>query len=448
MSGLACELADRQWWISGVDRRRYEPVASQLEQHGVRLIADTEPLPDGIGLLLISGGGCANHPHLLAARERGITVSSFASFLGERFLSKTRNLVVGGTNGKTTTTAMLVWILDCQGVESNYLIGGQLAGNDRSVRLVDAPISVLEGDEYPADTIQLESKFCSYRPAVVSLSNIHYDHPEIFADEAAYEKTFERLIASLPEDGAVIYNADDPAAERIAAGAEDRVGVGFSGSAAMRLSNLTLSPGGTRFSLSGVDVCLPAIAGGEMNARNAAVAIAMAERVGVDRPAAAAALADFPGVAERQEVVYEGAGGILIIDEGYHPDALRPLFASLKARFPGRQLLPVFRARCHGGRRGYHQRRLPAAFDGIARAVVCNAVSADEALAETDQFDNAQFHRDLAAVGCEVFPAETIHDVLAATEIAVRPGDVVVCLFGFGKPNLRASLEGIVAGLG
>ncbi len=444
MSGLARELAARGHAVSGVDHRRYEPAATLLEAAGVRLLAVEDVLPPVTERVLVSGGGEVEHPHRREAAARGVPVESFAAFLGRSFLANSRNVVVAGTNGKTTTTAMLVWLLEALGHAPDYLVGGDVPGLANNVRLAGAGIAVLEGDEYPADAVGGEPKFRAYRAEVVAVTNVHFDHPEVYADAVAYEAAFHGLAATLPPNGCAVYNADDPVATRVAAGAPTRLGVGFGADAELVLTEMKVGPEGTRFRCGGVPVALPACAGGRLNARNAGVALALASRLGVPVAEGASALADFPGVAERQEVVSDGAGGTLVVDDAYHPEALRALFAALGARFPGRALVPVFRARYHGGVHGYQQRYLPAAFAGIDRAVVCNAVRTDPNLPETDDFDNARFRNELEAGGCRVFPAAGIDAVLPATAEAARAGDVLVCLFGFGKPNLREGLKAVL----
>lgn len=443
VSGLAIELASLGWRVSGSDFRRFEPVASALERVGVTLIEQRERVPFGAEMVIISGAASASHPQVMQAGERGIPVQSFAAFLGDCFLTHSVNLVVAGTNGKTTTSAMLLWILRQLGADPDFLIGGEIAGIKESVRFRGAGFAVMEGDEYPADLIGCEPKFLYYRPRLVGLTNIHHDHPEIYGNVKAYEQAFHRLIRLLPPDGRVIYNADDPAASRIASHHPLRTGVGFSEFAERRLSALTVLPETTNFFLDGRRVALPAHTGGEMNARNAALAIAMAEGAGFSLEESAEALTNFPGVHERQEVINDTGGATLLIDEAYHPDALRLLFAGLSERFPGRRLLPVFRARYHGGANGYHQLHLVEAFRGIKCAVVCSAVESGDGV----PFDNERLSRELREAGCEVTFAVQINDVPAATESAVRRGDVVICLFGFGKPNLRLQLAEIVEGI-
>lgn len=315
-------------------------------------------------MVVCAGGVTPAHPELAAAIDRGREWLTFPAFLERTFLRRSRNFVVAGTNGKTTTTAMLAWLMEAGGLGPDYLIGGLARNFPQAARFHGAPVAVLEGDEYWTGPGDVRPKFLHYRAEVVVVTNLQPDHPEVYPDLRSYQFPFKHLVDLLPAKGRLILNADDPGLEVLASRSRARVvTVGFSPRADHRLTAWKRTPGGSRFRLDGREYFLPMW--GKMNVGNAALAVVAARSAGVSPAVAARALAAFSGVAGRQQVLLEPAENKrrikVVLDEAYHPQSLTAVLEAVRAHHPGRRIVLVLRPRGAGFAPGYYERELPAA---------------------------------------------------------------------------------------
>lgn len=357
--GLAMDLKSRGCTITGTDAIAFPPMSGLLEKAGIAYKTGSGPfiVPAGTDLIISGSTPPGEETGVPAACAAGVPMMHLPAFLKEYGLGASRRLVVAGTNGKTTTTAMLAWILEYCGLEPDYLIGGRCPHFPALVRIRGALLAVLEGDEYFASMEERIPKFHFYDPEVLLLTNIAHDHAEVFTDETVIVREFERLIANLPARG-VLIAADSPTVNRIAAHAPCRVvRVGWNADCDIRLSAPQCSGKKMSFQSNGQPVELKVH--GRMNALNAALALTAAGECGVGSGQAAAALADFEGVSGRCEVLHDSPDLTVITDEGYHPMALRESLAAMRLRYPRRRLVAVLQPRYTGGKGGFQHKTLP-----------------------------------------------------------------------------------------
>src|SRR5207302_4352894 len=257
-------------------------------------------------------------------------------------------LVVAGTHGKTTASAMLAWVLERTGRGPGFLVGGVPRELERSFALGRGPWFVIEGDEYDSAYFDKEAKFLHYRPAMVLLNAIEFDHADIYRDVEHVKSAFRKLLALLPAGAPLVACGDFPHVVDVLPATRARVQrFGLGAENAWRITELA-DDGATRFTIrgEGTPVCRVRLrVPGAINARNALGVMLIAHEAGVAWDDAAAALAAFRGVRRRQEVVGETGGTTGIDDFAHHPTAIAGTLAALRRRYPGRRLRAVFEPR-------------------------------------------------------------------------------------------------------
>ena len=374
-----------------------------------------------------------------------------AAAAAETVLAARKNIVIAGTHGKTTTTALTAFLWRENEGDPGHLIGGvpldPPTGNHLGA--LEQPF-VIEGDEYDSAFFDKRSKFIHYAPSIAVLNNLEFDHADIFRDLADVQRTFRHLTRIVPRGGWLVINGDD--ANITALGACEwtrvvRVGTGAGND--VRIEDFAEDASGARFRLTWRGAPWAEIAWaqpGEFNARNAAMAATAAglargtgEPTGLD----VGALARFRGVKRRQQVLWARAGLTVIEDFGHHPTAVGATLRSLRARYPGARLVAAFEPRSNTARTGVMQAGFVEAL-ATADEVFLGAVSRAEALAAGERFDAAAVIAALAARGVGAATAETNAALLGAMVVRVVEETVraqVVVFFTNG------SFGGIIGGL-
>lgn len=211
MHNLALELKRNGHTVTGSDDEVFEPSKSRLREAGLlptEMGWKADRITADLDVVILGMHAREDNPELQRARELNLTIQSFPEFVAERSADKMR-LVIAGSHGKTTTTAMVMHILQHQGMDFDYLVGSKLDGFELMVRLSDAPIIVIEGDEYLSSALDLNPKFLWYKPHVSVITGIAWDHINVFPTYEQYVHQFERFIDTLPEAAAVYYYGPD-----------------------------------------------------------------------------------------------------------------------------------------------------------------------------------------------------------------------------------------------
>ncbi|WP_038163701.1 Mur ligase family protein [Verrucomicrobium sp. BvORR106] len=374
MGAVAMELARLGVRVTGSDRHVFPPMGGLLAQAGIAYhtefsAGNLTPTPDHV---VIGSYFSPSNREVASVLERRLPWSTLAGFVERHFLQTTQNLVVAGTNGKTTTTAMLAWILKAARKNPSYLVAGEapnLGKMFHSSQRRSGPF-VLEGDEYLSGLGDLNPKFLHYRPSRVLVTNLHWDHVEVFPAERAYRAGFEALVDLLPPSGGLVLNADDPGAFALAtrrqlAGTET---IGFGRQAQHRITGWRQGRELQTFHFLGETFQLAAF--GKIYAINAALAITLARQEGVPPKTAADALRQWQPVRGRQELLIDSPQLTVVKEEAYHPHALAGAVEAVRARFPKRRLVLLFQPRYTGGAAGPHQAALPESLAGVDLALV------------------------------------------------------------------------------
>ncbi len=372
MGGIAVIAKQAGHTVSGCDANVYPPMSTQLEAHGIRLTegwdrAQTELKPDLYVVGNVVSRGNALMEEIL---DRGLPYTSGPQWLAENVLRDKWVLAVAGTHGKTTTSAMLAWILEGAGLDPGFLIGGVPLDFGVSARATQSPFFVIEADEYDTAFFDKRSKFVHYRARTVILNNLEFDHADIFADLSEIETQFHHLLRTVPGNGLIICNAREASLQRVLDrgcwtplewfGSEDGWSArDLAGDGALEILLGGTPQGRLQWQLSG-----------EHNRMNALAAIAAGRHAGVPAAKAVAALSDFRNVRRRMENRGNVAGITVYDDFAHHPTAIETTIAGLRATVGGERILAVLEPRSNTMKMGSIKDALAASLAG-ADLVFC-----------------------------------------------------------------------------
>ncbi len=428
LAGLLQELGHR---VEGVDAHLYPPMSTLLEDLGipVRLGFDATRLPDDVDRVIIGNAVPRSNVEVEAVLARRLPHLAQAEAVAHYVLARgLQSLVVAGTHGKTTTSAMLSWILETTGADPSYLVGGLPQWNPRGFRLGNGQFLVIEGDEYNTAFFDRGPKFLHYRPHLFILGPVEFDHADLYPNLDAVLTAFRAGAAQVPRDGAVVVNAWSEGA--LAACRDATAPIVTVGEAATDDLRLISWDGGgsisqAKVSWRGRGLTLQLRQSGLHNTQNAAVAVAAAAAAGVDPDAAAEAMASFPGVARRMEIVGDIAGIVVVDDFAHHPTALAATIAAARQSWPGRRLVIAFEPRSlTAARQSFHDAYLTA-LSGADLALVASPYHSDRLTAE-EILDRTALAEALAARGVASLMPASEDDPVESLLPSLHHGDVVV----------------------
>ncbi len=429
MGGIAGALATEGWRVSGSDEQCYEPMRSYVCARSIAFSTrhDADNIPADVGVVIVGKRIAHETPELMEAKKRGLVLRSFPHFLREEFLHRSRNAVVTGGIGKTTTTAMLAWILEFNQRRPNYLIGGTARNFHDVARFGQSEFAVIEGDEYPSCFDDRRPKFLHYPAEVGIITNILEDHPDVYRSFDELCSAFAAFVDGLPANGCLVLPDDDEAALRLASRAKCKtIAVGATGRADHQILRVDFSPEASSFRHGGEDFTIPMC--GWMNVRNAAMAATAAHQFGISLRDSAAALRCFRGVRKRQEEKSIG-NCVMVLDKASHPRALTELGQALRQRFPARRIVSVIQPRATGGRDWIYQRDLPLALAHFDQVILTSA--REHKPAPGRAWANAPFCLHSLAFtlrdrGTEVVIARASSEMRAAISANIQRDDVVL----------------------
>ncbi|MFT3914771.1 MAG: Mur ligase family protein [Anaeromyxobacteraceae bacterium] len=424
--------------VTGSDENVYPPMSTQLARWGIEVLTPyaAENLDRARPDLVVVGNVVrAVNPEAVAMRERGLPHVSFPAALGERFIGPRHGCVVVGTHGKTTTSAMLGFLLFHARRAPSFLVGGVTRDFESNFRLGEGPHFVVEGDEYDTAYFDKGPKFLHYRPRTAIFTSCELDHADIYRDEAHYESAFEKFVALMPQDGFLAACASYDSVRRISSAARCRVetyAVDRPG-ADWEARGLALSPEGARFTLvrrgqALCDVLMPV--GGAHNVENALGVAAAATALGLSPAEIAAGLGAFKGVKRRQEVRGVSGGGVTVIDDfAHHPRAVEKTLAAIAGSYPGARLLAAFEPRSNTSRRNLHQADYasPATWAAAAEVFLLRPAPTDR-VPEHERLDLDAVIAGIRAGGKPAGAFGTVDEMVAAIKASARKGDVVVAM--------------------
>ncbi len=441
MGSLAGMLRESGYRVTGSDARVYPPMSDFLRSAGIEVMegfdaAHLRPKPD---LVVVGNAVSRGNVEVEDTLDQRLPFASLPEVLRDFYLRPTTPIVVTGTHGKTTTTAMIAHLLSQGGLDPSYLIAGITLDFPKPYHMGTGAHFVIEGDEYDSAFFAKQAKFLSYLPQLLVINNIEYDHADIYPDLEHIETSFRQLINTVPGSGLLVVNHDDPVIGDLLSRSLTPVQTfGLSPSAEWSASDIEtrgrhvsfrVSRHGDELEGGRFELALS----GRHNVRNALGAIAIATRVGLEPTTLVDALSTFKGVERRQQVIAETAGITLIDDFAHHPTAVDETLAGLRLSYPDARMWVVFEpASASNARRIFEERYVSAL--GRADRVTLAAVPRPERSADEDPFSPERVAAALRGHGTEAAFVPGIDDIARLLEREMEDGDVVVFMSngGFG----------------
>ncbi|MBP2668564.1 MAG: hypothetical protein H6Q80_766 [Deltaproteobacteria bacterium] len=452
MASLAGMLKEKGFRVTGSDANVYPPMSTQLESLGIRLQSPYAAgnIPPDTDLVVVGNAVSRGNPEAAEAVRRGLPTLSMPQAVAELFIGDRESIVVAGTHGKTTTTSLMAWSLFALGADPSFLVGGIPKNFPVSYRVGGGPHFVVEGDEYDTAYFDKGPKFLHYRPKVVLLTSIEYDHADIYRDLAHVKESFRRLASIVPPGGLLVACGDYPDVVEVAG--EARCPVAYyateAGAVARGLPgepwavSVTGESGGlTVFRMTGggraLDFRLPLP--GLHNAANAAGAAIILMRLGFPPERIAAAFEGFAGVRRRQEVVGEFRGVLVLDDFAHHPTAVRETVRAVRGRYPGRRIVAVFEPRSNTSRRKVFRKEFAAALAEADEAILAGVFGAEK-IPEGERLSPEVVAADIRALGRPAAFVPEVDAIVARLSSTCRPGDLVLIMSNGGFGGIQGKL--------
>jgi len=418
-----------------------------LEQQGIAAFSGYHAghITADLDFVVLGNAVSRGNPEVEEVLDRRIRYYSLPETLREYFLWGARAIVVAGTHGKTTTTSMAGWLLTRAGLDPTVFVGGiaeNFGEEGSSYRMGAGRDMVLEGDEYDSAFFDKTAKFLKYLPDIAVISNIEFDHADIYPDLDAVRLSFRRLVNLVPRRGLLLLGADCADAAALKGMARCRVETfGFTEGADWQADAVQCSPDGTRFNaLRGGQFfggfSMPLL--GQHNVRNALAAIAIGTEAGVVPSTLADGLRTFKGVRRRLEAL-ETVGGVTVFDDfAHHPTAVHETLSGLRAAYPDARIWAIFEPRSASSCRRIFQVEFARAFAPADEVII--AAVYRSSLPEDQRLSVEQLVADLQAAGTDARHVPGVDDIVAVVARETRPGDLVVIMSNGGFGGIRAKM--------
>ena len=447
MASLAGMLQAKGCAVEGSDSDVYPPMSDFLERLGIpvykgyrkeHLIASA---PD---IVVIGNALSRGNPEVEYALDSGIRYASMAETVKELFIRGKNSIVICGTHGKTTTTAMAAWVLEQAGRSPSFLVGGIAENFGRSFQVADGADFVIEGDEYDTAFFDKGPKFLHYLPRVVMLKNIEFDHADIYSDLESLKVAFRRLINIVPGSGLIVAGVDSPVVRELIPAAFSRVATVGIESGDWRARNIVQADEGMRFEVWSGDTSVGSFAIpmlGTFNVRNALDVIVTAKELGLSNDAIQAGLSSFKSVKRRLELKGE-ANRIRVYDDfAHHPTAVAETLNAVRQRYPADRIWAIFEPRSQTCRRRIFENDFIKSFDQANQIVIARVFGASRLLPE-DQLSPDRLVEGIRGRGRAARTFDSTAEIVEYVASHAAPGDHIVVMSNGGFDGIHGKLLG------
>jgi len=436
MAPLAGMLCERGYKVTGSDAGVYPPASNLLDSLGISYatsfdVRNLAPAPD---LVVVGNAISRGNVEVEEMLDRKLPHRSLPEVLEGEFLPGKHSIVVSGTHGKTTTTAMLAWLFHVAAKHPNFLVGGVAENFGKSYGLEGGPEFILEGDEYDSAYWDKAAKFFHYQPDDLIITSVEFDHADIYSDFDVYQLAFRRLVNLVPRRGRIIVWGDSAAGEPLRKVTEKAfcpvITYGLEPGNDWTASGIAIEDDRMRFRVdyrgeSYGEFLLSAT--GHHNVLNALAALIVAQGRGIRQESVRQAFATFQSVKRRMDVKWEIANILVVDDFAHHPTAIRATIEAARLRWPGRTLWAILEPRSNSMRRRIFQDALPQSL-ALGDRVILGAVHRATQLSEDQRLDPETVAASVRQLGkdARVLPsADAIADFLA---VEARPGDLLLVM--------------------
>ncbi|MCW7755212.1 UDP-N-acetylmuramate:L-alanyl-gamma-D-glutamyl-meso-diaminopimelate ligase [Desulfobotulus sp. H1] len=449
MGALAALLQDAGFRVTGSDQNVYPPMSTFLLKKGIGLTEGFDAamvLEEKPDLVVVGNAVRRDNPEALALAESGIPYCSLPQALNHFLVGSRKAIVVAGTHGKTTTTALMAWVLEKAGLAPGFMIGGIACNFEANYRMGKGPYVVLEGDEYDTAFFDKRSKFLHFHPYRAILTGVEFDHADIFSDLEQVEKAFEGFVRKLLPEGLLVANRDFTAVKQVlerciplekqctyfGRTSADKGWFVADVSIHSPTESFTVLLDGNMFCR--VETSLP----GEHNRMNILAVCAVAHSLGLSPGEIASGIGSFTGVKRRQEKVGV-SGGITIMDDfAHHPTAVSETIRAVRPHVSGR-LIAVFEPRTNTSMRRVFQKAYAGSFD-MADLVCVREIPLPDKVAAESRFSSSELVRDLNNRHVRAGFFQDAGAIVSFLEKEAKAGDLVLVMSNGGFEGIHGRL--------
>ena len=444
MAGLAVYLKERGFHVSGSDQNIYPPMSLTLEKAKIPVFNyDENNIKDSIKLIVVGNVISSHHPEILQAQKKQIPIISFPEFLQTGLLSKTKNIVVVGTHGKSTSSALMSHVAENCGQNPSFFIGAAAKDFSRSFQAASSPYFILEGDEYDSSFFAKRAKFFYYNPSYVLFTGLEFDHADIYDNLEDIKKAFCEFVKMIPKGGCLVACADNPHFKEIVAFCKAPVlsyGV-KKGDFRIRKREIkdsiqtfeVLRPKHKKFEIS-----IPLL--GEHNALNALAVFILAQYLKWPEEKILLSLKNFKGLKRRLEFRFEYQGAQIFEDFAHHPTAVHAGLSALKESYSDKKLLALFEPRSFSSRLNLFQKDYTLAFQPADLIFIAPSYD-NSKISKNKRLSTEQLVKDLQKQGKQAFAYKNFEDLEKDFMAKVKEEDIAVFMSSGSFGSLLKKLQ-------
>ncbi|MCD4783377.1 MAG: UDP-N-acetylmuramate--L-alanine ligase [Candidatus Eremiobacteraeota bacterium] len=439
MGALAGMLKKKGFRITGSDEGVYPPMSDYLRDLGIEVMEGfrSENLDVNPDLVIVGNTVKRINPEAQEMVRRNIPHIHLPGALSEYFLKLGHPIVISGTHGKTTTTALCAWVLESAGLDPGFLVGGTLKNFNSNAKVGEGKFFAIEGDEYDSAYYDKVPKFYHYRPKTGVITSVEFDHGDIYKDIDHIKSVFTNFANLIPHDGYLVACADFPHVLDVIKPAKcEIVTYGLTQNADIRIRDLELDENGAKFSLFRKDEKISDFRSplwGSHNASNAAAVAIVCLRHGLSIAQIQEGFDTFQGVKRRQEILAVVNDIIMIDDFAHHPTKVRETVKAVRARYPDRRLFCVYEPRTNTSRRNFFQDVYPISFYGADFVLIAPVYHSDQ-IEKDSLMDPGKLAGDIRKKGIEAHHLAGVDDIIEFLAENTKSGDVILIMSngGFG----------------
>jgi UDP-N-acetylmuramate: L-alanyl-gamma-D-glutamyl-meso-diaminopimelate ligase len=441
MSSLAGILKQEGYLVSGTDQNIYPPMSDFLRDLSIPVIEgyraeNLRRIPD---LVIVGNVITRYNPEAVELSRLEIPYLSFPQALRHFAMKGKRSIVICGTHGKTTTSALASWVLEKAGMDPSFMVGGIPNNFQKNFKVGVGPYFVIEGDEYDTAFFDKRPKFLHYDPWITILTSIEFDHADIYRDFSHVRENFRKLIHLIPPNGLLIANRDDPVVLGESKGAKCPVlTFGHREDANWRAMNISVNEDFTHLGIlrEGKEYMrLSTPLYGHYNISNLLSIVALGEFLQLDRFILSGAMKSFAGVKRRQDIKGERKGILIVDDFAHHPTSVKETIGAVKEKYKNRRLMAVFEPRSNSSRRNVFQKQYASCFDE-SDVVLIPEPPLMEKIPPEERFSSEKLVEDLKKRGLKaIYSPETDH-LLDEIMKEARQGDIILIMSNGPFDNL------------
>ena len=445
MGALACLLKDLGMTVTGSDHNVYPPMSTYLESKGIVLSEgfSAANIAYGPDLIVVGNAVKKDNPEAVRAFEMALNYCSMPQAVNHFLVGRRRAILVAGTHGKTTTAAMIAWLLHYAGLSPSFLIGGFVRNFSGNFHMDDGEYVVLEADEYDTAFFDKQPKFMHYDPAITVLTSVEFDHADIYRDISHVKSAFDKFLAGISPESRLIAYDSDPNIDQLLAGKNvQAVRYGSREKSDWRLADYSVDAPWLHFDVMAADKFFSRFKApfvGVHNMHNALSAIAVGCRLGIDPAVLAEGLEQFEGVKRRQEIRGVKNKITVIDDFAHHPTAVRETIQAVRPFYKDGRLIAVFEPRTNTSMRKIFQDIYPGAFDE-ADLICIRKPPLLSKIPEGERFSSEQLVSDLKRRGKDAHYFEDTDPIIDFLVKGAEPWDVILIMSNGGFDNIHERL--------